>query len=92
MTVYLNGDEVSNGTDPLDPDTDGDGVSDGDEIADGTDPLDPCDFVYSSQTLDPSNEWNNLDCDGDGVINGDEVNDGTDPTDPCDYNSDSQDI
>jgi MYXO-CTERM domain-containing protein len=32
---------VSAGTDPLNPDTDGDGLNDGDEVDRGTDPLDP---------------------------------------------------
>ena len=35
------------GTNPLDPDTDGDGVNDGDEIAAGTDPNDPGSFPRS---------------------------------------------
>jgi hypothetical protein len=34
-----NGDEITNGTDPLNADTDGDGVNDGQEATDGTDPL-----------------------------------------------------
>ncbi|MER3373409.1 MAG: gliding motility-associated C-terminal domain-containing protein [Allomuricauda sp.] len=75
--------------DPKDKDTDGDGVTDEDEEDDGTDPQDPCDFILSSQTVEPSEEWNNTDCDGDGVTNEDEVDDGTDPLDPCDYNPDS---
>jgi hypothetical protein len=33
-----NGDEITNGTDPLNAD-DGDGVNDGQEATDGTDPL-----------------------------------------------------
>ena len=33
--------EISDGTDPLDPDTDGDGSDDGEEGERGTDPLDP---------------------------------------------------
>ena len=70
------------GIDPLNEDTDGDGVIDGDEVNDGTDPLDVCDFEFDSQTVDPSQEWMELDCDGDGVTNGQEVEDETDPTDP----------
>jgi hypothetical protein len=31
-----NGDEITNGTDPLNADTDGDGVNDGQEATDGT--------------------------------------------------------
>ena len=34
-------------TNPLEADTDGDGVDDGQEIVDGTDPLDPTDFSSS---------------------------------------------
>ncbi|WP_171659037.1 gliding motility-associated C-terminal domain-containing protein, partial [Flagellimonas amphidinii] len=60
-----------------------------DEEDDGTDPNDSCDFVLSSQTVDPSYAWNSADCDGDGVTNGDEQDDGTDPLDPCDYNPES---
>ncbi len=75
--------------DPQDEDTDGDGVTDDDEEDDGTDIEDPCDFILSSQTVEPSEEWNNTDCDGDGVTNEDEVDDETDPLDPCDYNPDS---
>jgi hypothetical protein len=54
------------GTDPLDPDTDGDGRADGDEIGPrrvNTDPLD-------------------ADSDDDGVADGDELANGTDPNDP----------
>ena len=58
------------GTDPLNPDTDGDGVTDTNEIADGTNPNDPCSLIIASQTLAPSAEWENLDCDGDGTPNG----------------------
>ena len=35
------GDEAIDGTDPLNPDSDGDGADDGDEATDGTDPLTP---------------------------------------------------
>jgi gliding motility-associated-like protein len=87
-----NGGELDEGTDPLNPDTDGDGVLDGTEVADGTAPLDICDYLYASQTVTPSAEWNSLDCDGDGVTNSQEVLDGTDPTDLCDYDFNSQDI
>ena len=46
-----NGDEVTDGTDPLNADSDGDGVLDGTEKTDGTDGLDTCDYVVSSQTV-----------------------------------------
>ncbi len=71
-------------TDPFDPDTDGDGVTDGKESEDNTDPNDWCSLIYTSQTLDPDPEWNSLDCDGDLILNGQEIIDMTDPTDPCD--------
>ena len=34
----MDGDEIKNGTDPHNPDTDGDSILDGDEIENGTDP------------------------------------------------------
>ena len=71
-------------------DSDGDGVTDEDEETDNTDPEDPCDFILSSQSVTPSDEWIQLDCDGDGVSNGQEVIDGTDPLDPCDLLLESQ--
>lgn len=58
--------EANIGTDPFNPDTDGDGRTDNDETAERafqTDPLNP-------------------DTDGDGVDDGDELLAGTDPTDP----------
>jgi hypothetical protein len=39
IVTVSNGDEITNGTDPLNSDTDGDGVNDGQEATDGTDPL-----------------------------------------------------
>ena len=50
--------------DPLNPDTDGDGINDGDEVANGLDPL-------------VSNVG--VDTDGDGINDGDEVANGLDP-------------
>ncbi|MEA2584392.1 MAG: hypothetical protein QOF33_2477 [Thermomicrobiales bacterium] len=38
--ILSDADEVTHGTNPLDPGTDGDGVNDGTEVANGTDPLD----------------------------------------------------
>jgi len=80
-----NDDEATNGTDPANPDTDGDGVTDGEEV-NGTDdvstpyvptgtsdPLDPCDPLPTSLACDQDN---------DGVTNGDEATNGTDPTNP----------
>jgi len=77
-----NADELTDGTDPLNPDSDGDGVLDGTEKTDGTDGLDSCDFVLASQTVTPSTAWNIADCDSDGVTNADELTDGTDPLNP----------
>jgi gliding motility-associated-like protein len=79
-----NDEEITEGTDPLNPDSDGDGVTDGDEVADGTDANDPCDLLVASQTVTPSADWSALDCDGDGVNNGEEYAQGSDPLDPCD--------
>ncbi|MCF8433934.1 MAG: gliding motility-associated C-terminal domain-containing protein, partial [Crocinitomicaceae bacterium] len=78
-----NGEEIIEGTDPLNPDTDGDGVLDGTEISDGTDPNEPCDLLVASQTVAPSNSWNNLDCDNDGLTNGEEIIGGSDPLNIC---------
>jgi len=80
-----NDDETTAGTDPNNPDTDGDGVLDGEEvhgidntstpfIVTGTsDPHDPCD-------PNPNNAL--CDQDGDGISNPDEGTIGTDPTNP----------
>ncbi|MDP5009926.1 MAG: gliding motility-associated C-terminal domain-containing protein, partial [Crocinitomicaceae bacterium] len=81
-----NGEEIIEGTDPFNPDTDGDGVLDGTEITDGTDPNEPCDLLVASQTVAPSNSWNNLDCDNDGLTNGEEIIGGSDPLDICSPN------
>jgi hypothetical protein len=74
----LNGVEDSNGTDPYNADTDGDGVNDD---IDGA-PLDPCDPTQAAgyTDYDASNAiWSAGDCDGDGIDNGTEVTNGTDP-------------
>ncbi|WP_170254810.1 SdrD B-like domain-containing protein, partial [Phaeodactylibacter luteus] len=65
-------------TNPLEADTDGDGVTDGSEVADSSSPLEICDYVYSSVTLPKGEAWANEDCDGDGLSNeveGDEATD-----------------
>jgi len=77
---YKDGDEVKNGTDPLDPcdpnkdaptcDQDDDGLTNAQEDDKNTDPKNP-------------------DTDGDGIDDGDEVKNGTDPLDPCDPNKDA---
>jgi len=82
--------ELEIGTDPYNPDTDGDGLSDGDEVLKyGTDPLNPdSDFdmlsdgaevlIHSTNPLDP-------DTDKGGVSDGHEVlEDKTNPLDPSD--------
>ncbi|MCK6694450.1 MAG: thrombospondin type 3 repeat-containing protein, partial [Thermoanaerobaculia bacterium] len=78
-------DEVTAGTDPLNPDTDGDGLNDGEEVngvddpstplvASGTsDPLDPCDPNLTAASCDQDN---------DGLTNGEETTAGTDPLNP----------
>ncbi|WP_350284985.1 Calx-beta domain-containing protein [uncultured Croceitalea sp.] len=62
------------GTDPNNPDTDGDTILDGQEVDDGTDPLDDCDSIGGTPLIDG-------DCDNDGLTNGEEVDLGTDPKD-----------
>ena len=70
-------DEAAAGTDPAEPDSDGDGLNDGDEVInEGTDPLeadtdqdgltDGEEVYYESDPLNP-------DTDGDGIRDGDEV-------------------
>ncbi|WP_397363389.1 gliding motility-associated C-terminal domain-containing protein [Olleya sp. R77988] len=76
-------DPAGNTTDPADPDTDGDGVTDGQEALDGTDPNDECDYLVASITLPITA---GVDCDGDGVLDATEVANGTDPNDACDFN------
>ena len=61
------------GTDPNNPDTDGDGILDGQEVnVDQTDPLDACDSVGGTPLPED-------DCDSDGLTNGEEVDLGTNP-------------
>ncbi|MEM9235228.1 MAG: LamG-like jellyroll fold domain-containing protein [Verrucomicrobiota bacterium] len=62
--------EFKLGTDPNNPDTDGDGIDDGDEISSANG------FV-----TDPTDR----DSDDDGVSDGRELNDGTDPTNAADF-------
>ena len=77
------------GTDPNNPDTDGDGVEDGQEVnTDGTDPLDDCssvggtplgtsdcdnDGLTTDEETDLGTDPNNADTDGDGLTDGEEV-------------------
>jgi len=88
--VYVS--ETDTGTEPTNPDTDGDGLKDGDEVRDldpvtpdvqnPFDPLDPDSTGDSFQdTPDGTPDgWN--DYDGDGMINRDEFTFGYDPLDP----------
>ena len=70
--------EEAIGTDPNNPDTDGDGIEDGQEVnIDFTDPLDDCDSIGGTP-LDES------DCDNDGLTNAEETLLETDP-----FNADS---
>jgi gliding motility-associated-like protein len=73
-------------TNPLNKDSDGDGVSDAQEALDGTNPNDSCSFKLASQTLTPSASWSNGDCDGDGVSNSKEKSDATNPLNGCEFN------
>jgi uncharacterized protein YkwD len=67
-------DEINiHGTDPTNPDTDEDGVSDGEEVANGTDPL------STATAFEPGT---GPDSDGDGIVDSDEVLLGTDPFNP----------
>ena len=74
-----NADELTDGTNPLNPDSDGDGVKDGTEKTDGTDAKDGCKFVLAHQTVATSSAWNAADCDGDGTTNRQEILNNTDP-------------
>ncbi len=74
-----NADELTDGTDPLNPDSDGDGVKDGTEKTDGTDAKDGCKFIQAHQTVATSITWNSADCDGDGTNNRQEILNNTDP-------------
>ncbi len=87
-----NEEERDLGTDPRDPDTDGDGVDDGTEVLDdGTDPRDPDDVRPGDSDGDgiPDDVEDELgtdpdeaDTDGDGIDDGTEVDGLTDPVDP----------
>ncbi|WP_310594199.1 gliding motility-associated C-terminal domain-containing protein [Flavobacterium sp.] len=74
-----NAQELLDGTNPLNPDSDGDGVIDGTEKVDGTDAKDGCKFVLAHQTVTTSTTWNTADCDGDGTSNRQEILNHTDP-------------
>jgi len=66
-------------TDPMDEDTDGDGISDGQEALDGTDPNNDCDSVGGTPL-------GNSDCDNDGLTNDEETKGVDDPSTPANPN------
>jgi hypothetical protein len=78
--------EYQNGTDPNNPDTDGDGVSDGDEVHKyRTDPLNPDtdgDGLTDGEEIRLGTNPLNPDTDGDGIPDGIEVKLGTNPLVP----------
>jgi gliding motility-associated-like protein len=88
------------GTDPANPDTDGDGFDDGTEVNAGFDPLNACEpdpFAIGTNDCDNDGLTNddelifntdplNDDTDGDGFLDGEEVNIASDPLDSCDPN------
>ncbi len=57
-------------TNPIDNDSDGDGVTDGQEAINGTDPNDSCSYIPSSIT-EPIDSG--ADCDGDGLLDVEEI-------------------
>jgi hypothetical protein len=71
-----NNEEATLGTDPNNPDTDGDSIIDGQEVnTDTTDPLNDCDSVGGTPL-------GTSDCDGDELTTDEEVALGTDPNNP----------
>ncbi|MFM9004065.1 MAG: FG-GAP-like repeat-containing protein, partial [Flavobacteriales bacterium] len=96
-----NTEEAALGTDPNNPDTDGDALNDGDEVTGGSSPIDPCEpniNALGTSDCDGDNLDNdgeilagtdntNPDTDGDGASDGDEVTNGSDPLDSCSPNA-----
>lgn len=86
--------DSSDSIDPLNGDTDGDGMNDGYERANGLDPnddgtVDPDqgpagdldgDGLANSEEIISGSDPNNPDSDGDGLLDGEEITSGTDPT------------
>ncbi|MCB9508226.1 MAG: OmpA family protein, partial [Myxococcales bacterium] len=86
------------GTDPKDPDTDDDGVSDGDEVAAGTDPLRPDsnddpdgDGLNAEAEARLGTDPDDADTDDDGIDDGDEVAAGNPTTRDADVDTDPRD-
>ncbi len=87
-----NAEEFVAGTSPVNPDTDGDGVSDGDEVKiHFTDPLNPDTDGDGLSDGDEVNLYHTnpllADSDGDGYSDAVEISEGTDPNDEDDYPS-----
>lgn len=84
-----NAEERFYGTDPNNPDTDGDGYLDGEEVRDGYDPLGPGKLDSDNDGFPDPDERNfgsdpfNPDTDGDGYSDGDEVANGHNPLIPA---------
>lgn len=86
--IYLS---IDSPTDPQDPDTDGDGVSDGQEVINGTNAHDPDDDgdgmpnsweINYDDVMDPLLNDASADPDNDGLVNLEEYLRGTAPNDP----------
>ncbi len=81
-----NDEEAALGTDPDNPDSDFEGLSDGDEVnTHGTDPLDADsddDGLDDAVEIGMGTDPNDADSDDDGLSDGDEVAANTDPNDP----------
>ena len=81
-------DEALYGTDPGNPDSDGDGLLDGTEVFQlGTSPMsmdtDGDSLLDGDEVGIYGTSPSSADTDGDGVLDGDEINNGTDPFDPA---------
>lgn len=76
------------GTDPNNPDTDGDGIKDGEEVRNGYDPLGPGKLDSDNDGFPDIDEREfgtdpfNPDTDGDGYLDGDEIKNGYNPLIP----------
>jgi hypothetical protein len=85
MDGLTNDEEVTAGTDPTNPDSDGDGFNDGEEVTGVDDPNTPAVAVGTSDpadACDPDPTAGPCDQDMDGLTNDEEVTAGTDPTNP----------
>lgn len=84
--MLTNLEEFSNSTNPLEPDTDGDGLNDGEEVlVHGTDPINTdsdSDGLDDLEELLLGTDPTRADSDSDGLLDGGEVGLGTNPLDP----------